>query len=84
VNIKRAAPDGYTLLFASDAPITIVPNLTSKLPYDPVKDLQPISNVASGGFVLMPHPSVPATNLKELIVWIRAQNGEASFASSGN
>jgi tripartite-type tricarboxylate transporter receptor subunit TctC len=82
--VAKAAPDGYTLLFASDAPITIVPNLMSKLPYDPVRDLQPISNVASGGFVLMLHPSVPATNLKELIAWIRAQNGKASFASSGN
>lgn len=82
--VAKASPDGYTLLFASDAPITIVPNLTSKLPYDPVKDLQPISNVASGGFVLMLHPSVPANNLKELIAWIRAQNGKASFASSGN
>jgi tripartite-type tricarboxylate transporter receptor subunit TctC len=55
-----------------------------KMPYDPVKDLQPISNVAGGGFVLMVHPSVPANNLKELIAWIRAQNGKASFASSGN
>jgi len=82
--VAKAAPDGYTLLFASDAPITIVPNLMKKLPYDPVKDLQPISNVAAGGFVLMVHPSVPANNLKELIAWIRAQNGKASFASSGN
>jgi len=82
--VVKAQPDGYTLLFASDAPITIVPNLMAKMPYDPVKDLQPISNVASGGFVLMVHPSVPANNLKELIAWIRAQNGKASFASSGN
>jgi tripartite-type tricarboxylate transporter receptor subunit TctC len=82
--VAKAAPDGYTLLFASDAPITIVPNLIAKMPYDPVKDLQPISNVASGGFVLMVHPSVPANNLRELIAWIRAQNGKASFASSGN
>lgn len=82
--VAKATPDGYTLLFASDAPLTIVPNLTAKLPYDPVKDLQPISNVASGGFVLMAHPSVPANNLKELIAWIRAQKGNVSFASSGN
>lgn len=82
--VAKSAPDGYTLLFASDAPITIVPNLVLKMPYDPVRDLQPISNVASGGFVLMVHPAVPAVNLKELIAWIRAQNGKASFASSGN
>jgi len=82
--VAKSPPDGYTLLFASDAPITIVPSLMSKMPYDPVRDLQPISNVASGGFVLMVHPSVPANNLKELIAWIRAQNGKASFASSGN
>ncbi len=82
--VAKAAPDGYTLLFASDAPITVVPNLVTKLPYDPVRDLQPIVNVAQGGFVLMVHPSVPAKDLKELIAWIRAQNGKASFASSGN
>jgi len=82
--VAKAAPDGYTLLFASDAPITVVPNLVTKLPYDPVRDLQPIVNVAQGGFVLMVHPSVPANNLKELIAWIRAQNGKTSFASSGN
>ncbi|MBI4292360.1 MAG: hypothetical protein HY661_12860 [Betaproteobacteria bacterium] len=77
--VARAAPDGYTLLFASDAPITIVPNLMSKLPYDPIKDLAPISNVAQGGFVLMVHPSVPAANLKELIAWIRAQKGKVAL-----
>jgi len=82
--VTKATPDGYTLLFASDAPLTIVPNLTAKLPYDSTKDLQPISNVASGGFVLMLHPSVPANSLKELIAWIRAQKGNVSFASSGN
>jgi len=82
--VVKAAPDGYTLLFASDAPITIVPNLSTKVPYDPTKDLQPLSNVASGGFVLLAHPSVPANNLKELIAWIRAQKGNVSFASSGN
>jgi len=82
--VAKSAADGYTLLFASDAPITVVPSLMKQLPYDPVKDLQPIVNVAQGGFVLLVHPSVPANNLKELIAWIRSQKGTASFASSGN
>ncbi len=82
--VARAAPDGYTLLFSTDTPITIVPNFMPNVPYDSLRDLQPIVNVTHGGFVLMVHPSVPANNLKELIAWIRAQNGKASFASSGN
>jgi len=82
--VAKATPDGYTLLFAADTTLTIVPTLMPKIPYDSLRDLQPIINVVRGGFVLMVHPSVPANNLKELIAWIRAQNGKASFASSGS
>jgi len=81
--VAKAAPDGYTLLFAADATITIAPHLYSKLPYDPVRDLAPIVNVAAGPFVLMANPAFPADNVKELIALVRAQPGRISYASSG-
>jgi len=82
--VAKSAPDGYTLLFAADASITVTPNLVTNLPYDPVRDFAPIVNVAQGPFVLMVHSSVPANNMKELIAWIRTQPGKVSYASSGN
>lgn len=81
--VAKAAPDGYTLLFAGDGPIVVVPNLMTKMPYDPVRDLAPISNVVEGGFVLFANPAVPANNMKELLAWIRSHPGKVSFASSG-
>jgi tripartite-type tricarboxylate transporter receptor subunit TctC len=81
--VAKSAPDGYTLLFAADASITIAPNLYSKLPYDPVRDLAPIVNVTAGPFVLMANPAFPPNNVKELIALVRAQPGKISYASSG-
>jgi tripartite-type tricarboxylate transporter receptor subunit TctC len=81
--VAKAAPDGYTLLFAADATITIAPHLYSKLPYDPVRDLAPIVNVAAGPFVLMANPAFPANNVNELIALVRAQPGRIGYASSG-
>jgi tripartite-type tricarboxylate transporter receptor subunit TctC len=82
--VAKAAPDGYTLLFAADAPMAISPALFGgKLPYDPIKDFAPIINVCQGGFVLMVHPSVPARNLKELVSLVQSQPGKWSYASSG-
>jgi tripartite-type tricarboxylate transporter receptor subunit TctC len=79
----KSAPDGYTLLFAADASITIAPHLYSKLPYDPVRDLAPIVNVTAGPFVLMANPAFPPNNVKELIALVHAQPGKISYASSG-
>jgi tripartite-type tricarboxylate transporter receptor subunit TctC len=79
----KSAPDGYTLLFAADATITIAPHLYSKLPYDPVRDLAPIVNVTAGPFVLMANPAFPPNNVKELIALVHAQPGKISYASSG-
>jgi len=82
--VAKATPDGYTLLFAADAPMAISPALfPGKLPYDPIRDFAPIINVCQGGFVLMVHPSVPANNLKDLISLVQSQPGKWSYASSG-
>jgi tripartite-type tricarboxylate transporter receptor subunit TctC len=81
--VAKAAPDGYTLLFAADASITIAPHLYSKLPYDPVRDFAPIVNVTTGPFVLMANPAFAPNNVKELIALVQTQPGKVSYASSG-
>jgi tripartite-type tricarboxylate transporter receptor subunit TctC len=81
--VAKSAPDGYTLLFAADASITIAPHLYSKIPYDPVRDFAPIVNVTAGPFVLMANPAFPPNNVKELITLVQTQPGKISYASSG-
>ena len=81
--VAKSAPDGYTLLFAADATITIAPNLFSNIPYNATKDLTPIINAASGPFVLMANPSFPANDLKTLIAMAKQQPGKITYASSG-
>jgi tripartite-type tricarboxylate transporter receptor subunit TctC len=79
----KAAPDGYTLLMGSGAPLTIVPGLHAKLPYDPLKDFAPITIMAAVPNVVALHPSVPAKDVKELIVLARARPEQLTFASNG-
>ncbi len=83
--VAKAPADGYTLLFAADAPMAISPALFgAKLPYDPIKDFAPIITATQGGFTLLVHASVPANNLKELISLVQSQPGKWSYASSGS
>ena len=79
----KAAPDGYTLLMGSGAPLTIVPGFQTRLAYDPLKDFAPIINAAAVPNVIALHPSVPARNVKELVALARAQPGQLTFASNG-
>lgn len=79
----RAAPDGYTLLFAATT-LAISPGLYAKLNYDPFKDLAPISLIAAVPNVMITHPSVPARTLQEFIALARAKPGEMNFGSGGN
>jgi tripartite-type tricarboxylate transporter receptor subunit TctC len=78
----RAAPDGYTLLLAAPT-IAISPSLYAKLAYDPLKDLAPISLVATVPNVMVTHPSVPARTLQEFIALAKAKPGELNFGSGG-
>ena len=82
-SVARAAPDGHTLLWGSSGPLAISPVWSEKLPYEPLRDLAPISLFAKIPFVLMTHPSVPARTLKELIALIKSRPGKLNFASSG-
>jgi tripartite-type tricarboxylate transporter receptor subunit TctC len=78
----KAAPDGYTLVMASSA-ITINPSLYAMLPYDPVKDLAPISIVVFTPSVLVVHSDVPANNVQELVALARAQPGKLTYGHAG-
>ena len=80
--VVKAAPDGYTLLAASSGPISIMPNL-QKTPYEPLKDLAPVSLVALAPFALVSAPSFPAQNAKELVALVKASPDKYAFSSSG-
>jgi tripartite-type tricarboxylate transporter receptor subunit TctC len=80
--VARAAPDGYTLFMASSPQIAIFPSLT-KVPYDPVKDFAPISNIATSPFVLTVHKSMPAKSLKEFVDYVKARPGQLPYGSAG-
>ncbi len=79
----KAAPDGYTLALNSGSAVAIAPFAQSQMPYDPLKDLALITTVVKVPEVLAVHPSVPATNLKELIAYLKANPGKVSFGSAG-
>lgn len=81
--VVRAAPDGYTLLWGTSSALAILPALKRKLPFDPHRDLAPISLGAKLAYVLVVHPSVPATNVKQLIAIAKARPGQLNFASAG-
>ena len=82
--VARAAPDGYTLFLGGVGSHAINPNLHAHLSYDPIKDFAPITLVASAPLVLVVHPSVPATSVRELIALAKAQPGRLNYASNGN
>jgi tripartite-type tricarboxylate transporter receptor subunit TctC len=82
--VAKAAPDGYTIGIADTGPLAINPALYPKLPYDPVRDLAPVTLVASLPFMLVVHPSVPAVNLAEFLALARAKPGQLNYASVGN
>jgi tripartite-type tricarboxylate transporter receptor subunit TctC len=79
--VSKAVPDGYTILFTTNAPVVINPHMM-KVPYEPLKDLAPVSHVAALPFVLIVHPSVPAKNVSELIALAKTKPG-MTYSSSG-
>lgn len=77
----RAAPDGHTLVVVTDAFANNAAII--KLPYDPVKDLQPVSQIAIGGMILCVHPSVPVKTLPEFIDYVKRNPGKLTYGSAG-
>src|SRR5688572_398121 len=80
--VAKAPPDGYTILFTSSS-LAIARSAYKKLPYDALRDLEPVTLVSSRGNVLVVHPSLPVKTVRELITLARARPGELSFGSGG-
>jgi tripartite-type tricarboxylate transporter receptor subunit TctC len=80
---KNANPDGYTILSASTAAMTIAPHIYSRLPFDPLKDYEFVSLFGITPNLLVVNPSLAAKSVKELIDYCRGKNGEVNMASAG-
>ena len=80
---KTAAPDGYTLLFASASGMSAAPLLQKKIPYDPLNDFAFVSLVAVMPNVLAVNPALPIHSVKDLIEYSRANKGKVNMASAG-
>lgn len=79
----RAPADGYTIVLGSAGPLTINPNIRDKVPYDTLRDFEPVTLATVSPFTLVVHPSSPAKTVKELIALAKAKPGELNFGSAG-
>jgi tripartite-type tricarboxylate transporter receptor subunit TctC len=79
----KAAPDGYTLVWAGTSVLAVGPHVYAKLAYDEERDFQPVIRAVDTQNILVVHPSLPVKNLKELIALAKARPGTLNFASSG-
>ncbi len=82
--VAKAAADGYTLLLASPSPLVVAPHLNKNMPYDPRKDLAPITLVANVPAIFVVHPSLPVKTVREFIQFAKSRPGELTYSSSGN
>jgi len=82
--VAKAEPDGYTVLMGTNGPLAVNVSLYPKLPYDPLRDFAPITQVAFVPNVLVVHPSLPVGSVRELIDLLKANPDKYSFASGGN
>jgi tripartite-type tricarboxylate transporter receptor subunit TctC len=81
--VAAAAPDGYTLLVASNTHL-IVPLLAPNMPFDAIKDFAPVATLASNRYVMLLNPDVPAKTLREFIAYAKANPGRVFYGSSGS
>ena len=81
--VADAPPDGHTILLGTGGPLVIAPIIGQKVGFDPEKDFAPVSTLGGSMSILAAHPSLPASNVKELIALARAKPGEINYASSG-
>jgi len=78
----RAAPDGYTVVMAATS-LASNPALQRKMPFDPLKDLVPVSGCCEVPMIVVVHPSLPVKNIKEFVAYAKAYPGKLTYASSG-
>ena len=81
--VARSPADGYTLFHATSATLAVLPSLKSKLPYDPIKDYAPISQLSISPYLLVVHPALPATSVKELVALTKTKARQINYASPG-
>src|SRR5262245_51068955 len=79
----KATPDGYTMLMAAYSGYTINPHVYKKLSYDPLKELQPITQLTLGGNIILINPAVNAKTLKEFIALAKTMPGKMNYGSTG-
>lgn len=80
--LAKSNPDGHTLLYSSNA-IALSPGLYSKLGYDPLKDIAPVTEVGAGCLIFVVHPSLPVKSVPEFVDYAKARPGQLNYASSG-
>lgn len=81
--VARSVPDGYTLLITSHTTYALLPNLRPKLPYDPQRDFEPVSLLATQSFALAVHPSLPVNSVRQVIALAKSRPGQLTFSSAG-
>jgi len=81
--VANSSADGYTLLMGGNSALVVSPSLYDKLPYDPVKDFAPISQIFVAVNILTVHPNVPANTLPELVALAKAQPGKLTYGHAG-
>ncbi len=82
--VARASADGYTLMLGNVSTLAIAPALNPKLPYSPLRDFAPITLITTSENVLVLHPSVPVTSMREFIAFAKANPRKLNYGSSGN
>jgi len=81
--VAKSPPDGYTILFSHVGPMAISPAVVDKMPYDTLKDFEPITEVAAGALVLLVRNDIPAKTVKELVAYGKANPGKLTCGSVG-
>ena len=83
-SVARAPADGYTIVMALTAQLAVNPSLYPKLPFDPIRDFAPITQLGSAPYVMLVHPTLPSRTVKEFIAIAKSRPNELTFASAGN
>ena len=82
--LLQAAPDGHTIAVGAAGPLAVNPSLYDKLPYEPLKDFAPVTNMVNFPLLLVTHPSVAAKNTRDLVALAKAQPGKLHYSSPGS